>query len=321
MAHKQLQQYIIMKHNSFITIAIFSFWMAASAAMADTKPTVLVTIKPLAMLVQGVVGDELTVRQLLPGNISPHDYALKFSDVRAINEAALVVWVGPELESAFTKPLAGNRKAVLTLMSIPGITWPAVSQSVEEEHDEDHAGHDHHGHHAHARDPHLWLNPVNGQRAARAVAERLAELYPARRQIFETNLRRFVGEIEALDKQSRQTLKPLGDRGFVVTHDGYGHFVQHYGLKQLASAQVVAGRQQGAKHVAEMLALGGAVQCVFTEVQLNNKAAVQLAGKLGVETIELDPIGHDVPLSESSYLTFMENLVTAFTRGLAGGGE
>jgi len=107
----------------------------------------------------------------------------------------------------------------------------------------------------------------------------------------------------------------------VVTHDGYGHFVQHYGLKQLASAQVVAGRQQGAKHVAEMLALGGQVQCVFTEVQLNNKTAEQLARKLGVKTSELDPIGRDVQLDENSYLTFMENLITAFTQGLTASGE
>ncbi len=313
-----MQQYNIMKYNSFITIAIFSFWTVASAAVADTKPTVLVTIKPLAMLVQGVVGDELAVSQLLPGNSSPHDYALKFSDVRAINEAALVVWVGPELESAFSKPLSGNRKEVLTLMSVPSLTWPSVSQAVEKEHGEHDTEHEHHSHHAHARDPHLWLNPVNGQKVAGAVAERLAELFPDKKKAFEENLRTFSVEIEAIDSQASRTLTPLRERGFVVTHDGYGHFVQHYGLKQLASTQVVAGRQQGAKHVAEMLALGGEVQCVFTEVQLNNKTAEQLASKLGVKTIELDPIGRDVHLNAKSYLTFMENLVGAFTQGLSG---
>lgn len=310
-----------MKKYTFLSIVIFSFWMAASAAIADTKPTVLVTIKPLAMLVQGVVGDELAVRQLLPGNISPHDYALKFSDVRAINEAALVVWVGPELESAFSKPLTGNRKEVLTLMSVPNLIWPSIPQAVEEVHGEHDSRHDHHSHPAHDRDPHIWLNPVNGQMVARAVAERLAELFPDKKKTFEDNLRRFSKEIEAIDSLAIRTLTPLRERGFVVTHDGYGHFVQHYGLKQLASTQVVAGRQQGAKHVAEMLALGGEVQCVFTEVQLNNKTAEQLASKLGVKTSELDPIGRDVPLDESSYLTFLENLITAFTRGLTGSGD
>lgn len=310
-----------MKKYTFLSIVIVSFWMVASAAMADTKATVLVTIKPLAMLVKGVVGDELTVQQLLPGNISPHDYALKFSDVRAINEAALVVWVGPELESAFSKPLTGSGKEVLTLMNLPGLIWPVISQAEEEEHGEHDAMHDHHSHSVHDRDPHLWLNPVNGQMVARAVAERLAELFPDKKGAFDENLSRFSKEIEALDGQARSALTPLRERGFVVTHDGYGHFVQHYGLKQLASAQVVAGRQQGAKHVAEMLALGEQVQCVFTEVQLNNKTAEQLARKLGVKTSELDPIGRDVQLDENSYLTFMENLITAFTQGLTGSGE
>lgn len=306
-----------MKINSLINIAILSFCVLASAAIADAKPTVVVTIKPLAMLVQGVVGEELTVRQIMPGNLSPHDYALKFSDVRAINGAALVVWVGPELESAFTKPLAGAREDVLTLSNLPSISWPSVSP-LDEAQDAQGAGQDHHNHQEHARDPHLWLNPMNAQRAARAVAERLSALFPAKEQLFKANLRRFAGEIEAFDTRTRLALKPLSKKGFVVTHDGYGHFVQHYGLQQLASTQVVAGRQQGARHAAEMLALGNKVQCVFTEAQLNNKAALQLAGKLGVEAIQLDPMGHDIPLSDSSYLIFMENLVTAFTRGLSG---
>lgn len=286
---------------------------------ASDKNTVVVTIKPLAMLAYAVVGDELPIKVLMPGNVSPHDYALAFSDVRAVKAAELVIWVGPELESAMRKPLSSTDKAgLLTLAEIPDMHWPEKGEETgRQELDEEE--HHHELSHAHERDPHLWLNPENGRVAARAIAGHLNRLFPEKKHIFADNLQKFEASLDALDSRARDQLVPLSGRGFVVTHDGYSHFVQHYGLHQLAAVQVVSGRQQGARHYSELLALGEDVACVFTEVQLNNKGALQLAEQLGARTREIDPMGQQIVLSRSSYLELIQEMVADFAGCLGEG--
>jgi len=292
-------------------LVVLMWMLPASWAAATTESEVVVTIKPLAMLVKAVVGDEMPVTVLMPANVSPHDYALRFSDVRALNEAALIVWVGPELESALRKPLAAARPEVLQLSALAEMQWP-VSASKDDEHKSVVGQGESHVDHEHSRDLHLWLSPENSRVAVKAVAARLAVLYPDKAALFETNLNVFLGALDSFDQRARQRLEPLGAKGFVVTHDGYGHFIQYYGLKQLAAVQLSSGHQRGARHFAHILEFGVQVGCVFTEPQMNSKAARQLASQLGVSTAVLDPMGQQITLNRESYLEFMEGIIDTF---------
>lgn len=139
--------------NLFST-ALLALVFSVLPSVAASKPVVLASIKPVAMLVKAVVGDELSVDVLLAANASPHDHALKFSDIRAIKSADLVVWVGPELEGVLVKPLSTvPTDEQLQLTDLTTLHWP---DDAEGEH------HDHeHGHGAYTRDPHIWLNPKN----------------------------------------------------------------------------------------------------------------------------------------------------------------
>ena len=67
---------------------------------------VLSTIKPLGFIAAAITDGVSEPNVLLPTGASPHDFSLRPSDIRSINDADLVVWVGPELEGFMTKPLA-----------------------------------------------------------------------------------------------------------------------------------------------------------------------------------------------------------------------
>lgn len=301
-----------MKVSRLLRLLVLLPVFQALAVSAAPEQEILVSIKPLAMLVQGVVGDTLPVKVLMPGNVSPHDFSLKFSDLRSLNQAGLVVWVGPELESPLRKPLAEEGGRVLQLSVLPELQWPAPDQ---EEDDHLQAADEHHDHedHHYGKDPHLWLNPANARVVARAIEGQLSQLFPVHAALFRGNLQQFLVALDDFDRRAEDHLAPLRNRGFVVTHDGYGHFVQYFGLQQLASIQLGSGQHQGARHYAEMLSLGQAVTCVFAEPQLNSKAAAHLATQLGAKLGELDPLGREIPLGESSYLAFMDDLVNRFS--------
>ena len=61
---------------------------------------------------------------LVSGGASPHDYSLKPSEARAIDQAQVVFWIGPDLESFLIRPLDNvkDKIRVVALLDAPGMT-------------------------------------------------------------------------------------------------------------------------------------------------------------------------------------------------------
>ena len=166
--------------------------LLSCSAFADSR--VLTTIKPVqlisAALLNGI--DEPAV--LLPPGASPHSFALRPSDRRALADAERIYWVGPNLER-FLEDVLHDAANARELMDVPGLTL----REYAEEHAEH--GHDHHDHHHDegSLDPHIWLSLDNALVLARWMKQDLAPLYPEQQAQLDANLAHFeqqVGELE-----------------------------------------------------------------------------------------------------------------------------
>lgn len=301
----------------------FSFWRPLTGAVivrvavglimlllalgVTAKPVVLVSIKPLALIVQEVAGEQWDVETLLPVTASAHDYPLKMSDHRRLREADLVVWVGAELESFLARPLAQlPEERRLSLYELPGLFWPLASE-------EDH-GHQHLHRHS-GKDPHLWLDPRNAAQVAHAVAQRLGQLEPASAEAFRVNAERFERLTLRLDEQLSALLLPVKSAGFAVYHEGYSHFVSRYGLHQLGYVTYTPERRPGARHLQtlqNLLAKEG--RCVFLEPYHRNHAIEEMTQSLGLKLGVLDPIGSP---QVSSYEQLLVQMAEDFSACLA----
>ncbi len=116
--------------------------------MAAAAPKVVVTIKPVHSLVAGVMEGVVEPQLLLEGAATPHGYSMKPSQVRALSNADLVVWVGPSIEGFMVKPVKSLLKdaKVVELMETPGVKLlPAREGGAWEGHGHDHGDHDDHG--------------------------------------------------------------------------------------------------------------------------------------------------------------------------------
>ena len=144
--------------------------LVALSAQADV-PKVVTDIAPIQALVAKVMAGVGTSKQLLPANVSPHDYAMRPSEARALQNADLVVWVGAELTPMLEdsiESLAGKAQA-LELLHLNGTRELEFRQSEtfielslggkdahdhgthdEDHHDEhdDHADHEEHEEHS-----------------------------------------------------------------------------------------------------------------------------------------------------------------------------
>ncbi len=138
-----------------------------SAGLAHAEvPRVATDIAPVHSLVSMVMQGAGSPDLIIPPGASPHSYAMRPSEARAVAKADLVVWVGPSLAPWLEEPMSSLAQGAerLTLQDVEGIrlltnrsgvAFEAHDHGDHEGHDdhdghEDHAGHDDHEGHDHA---------------------------------------------------------------------------------------------------------------------------------------------------------------------------
>ena len=281
---------------------------------------VLTTIKPLGFIAAAITDGVSEPRVLLPTGASPHDFALRPSDIRSINEADLVVWVGPELEGFMAKPLA-KHPHVLTLTRVEGMPLFDYSKQAghEEPADEEHEGHDHDGHEGHHHegvDPHIWLGPTQALVIARAMSETLSARDPGNAERYRANLLAFQAKVDAKDKVIAGQMKAVNQKGYFVFHEAYGYWERHYGMSSKGHFTVSPERRPGAKTLVEIRKALEEKQasCIYAEPQFSPAVIESVARNTGAKVLLLDEVGEQVPLGPDGYPQFMQQLADAFAQ-------
>ncbi|HBO2800935.1 TPA: zinc ABC transporter substrate-binding protein [Pseudomonas aeruginosa] len=112
--------------------ACFALFLLASPARAEVS--VLTSIKPLQLVAAAIQDGVGQPDVLLPPGASPHQYALRPSDVRRLREVQLFYWIGPDLENFLPKVLAGRQGASVAVQDLPGMHLRKFVNFEEEEH-------------------------------------------------------------------------------------------------------------------------------------------------------------------------------------------
>lgn len=304
------------------------------AATPDLNVTV--TIRPVHALVKRIMDGAGEPRLLITGGASPHSYALKPSDARALAASDLVIRVSPALEVSLNSALESlPRKAtIMSLDQTPGIikletreggVWETHTHGDDDHADRDdhdkHADHVHGDDHAHAGheaderghqnlDAHIWLNPQNAKAIVTHVKDALVALAPAQRALFEENAEATLRDLEKLDADLEAMTRPVHDRPFIVFHDAYQYFEKRYGLNAAGSVTVSPERQAGARRITELrrkIADFDAA-CVFAEPQFEPRLIETIVEGSGAKSGVLDPEGTGMAEDTDGYFDLMRNL-------------
>ncbi len=303
----------------------------AQNALAEPS-RVVVSIKPIHSLVAGVLEGVAVPELLLSGGESPHSYALRPSQARALSSADVVFWIGPELEGFLVRPLQalGGNGRIITLMEAPGVELLAVrSGGVWEGHDHHH-GHSHgkkkhehrhdrkkgyshsHGHgHGHGEnDEHIWLDPHNAKAIVQVVASEAKTLFPGDAERIEANAGALSARLDALDAELRGNLAPLAGRPYIVFHDAYQYFERRYDLSPAGAITLSPEQSPGAQRLRQIrraIEERGAA-CVFAEPQFEPRLVATVVEGTDARQGILDPLGADIPEGPEAYFTLLRGL-------------
>lgn len=303
----------------FCFLLLAAFMPLSSAFGADMAkghpPKVAVSLPPLFALVEGVMAGIGTPSLLMTAG-SPHTQSLRPSQVRAIDRADLVFWVGPTMETFLARPMANiPTSRVVTLMERPEIhLLPARTSNahgVKAAPPEFDAKHDHdHG----AYDPHIWLSPENARAIVAIAAHRLSAIDPANAAAYQKNADALDARLKAMKAQIAKALRPLHGRPFVVQHDAYHYFEAAFALQSTAYISTMPDRRPSARHIADVIALirKTHASCLFSEPQFDPAQARAIARETGIRLARLDPIGADIPQGKDFYFKLMTRLKRDF---------
>ena len=289
-----------------IFVAFIASFLLIGSAHAEVK--VLTSIKPLQLIAAAVQDGVAIPEVLLPPGASPHNYALRPSDVRKVQSVDLLYWIGPDMEGFLPRVLNGRTLPSVAVQDLPGLTlrrFAEDSHSHAEEADE----HDH-DHRPGSLDAHLWLSPVNARVIAAKMAADLGAVDPANAARYQNNVKAFDERLDALDLRLKARLAGIAGKPYFVFHEAFDYFEDAYGLKHTGVFSVAAEVQPGAQHVAAMRTRLQEVgkTCVFSEPPLRPRLAETLVAGLPVKLAELDALGGYTPATAQGYEQVLEKL-------------
>jgi zinc transport system substrate-binding protein len=295
------------------------------SAAAAAEIAVVVTSKPIHSLVAGVMAGRGTPRVLVDGNASPHTYAMKPSDARAVHEARLLFRVSEALEP-FTRKLAKSLPssvALVTLEAAPGLTlldrrrggaFEAHGHGKADKHHD----HGHDDEDAGGKDPHVWLDPDNARAMVDEIARALSKADPAGAAAFAANAATVKDGIAALAAEIARDLEPVKDRPFVVFHDATQYFERRFGLAAAGTLTVSPEVQPSAKRLKAIRAKIAKLDasCVFAEPQFKSTLVDTVVEGTSARTGTLDPEGGLLTAGPGLYGDLMRGLASSLRRCL-----
>jgi len=343
-----LYYYIVLYYNNLniqhmknikklpLFLSILSFLTIFVPANAEIK--VVTSIKPIhslaSYLMDGVGKPDLIV----DGYSSPHNFALKPSHAKMLQDADLIFWVGEDLENFLEKPLNSIAKKAekIELIEIKGLKKLKFRERnvfdehdhgyKEDEHDDhdhdkeghkedDHDDHDDHGHEGHAHgeyDPHIWLDPMNAKVILNEMAEHLIENDQKNASKYKDNLKKSNKDLDKLIKNVKSELNK--DFKSIVFHDAYQYFEKRFNVNILGAFTVNTDVMPGAEQLAEIREIieHDKVSCVFSEPQFNPAIINAVAKDMNINTGILDPLGATLNPGKDLYFDLIGNMSKSF---------
>ncbi len=223
----------------------------AAPLCAASKLYVVTATTDLAALAQEVGGDRVAVESIARGYQDPHFVEAKPSFLLKLRKADLLIVVGLQLEIGWLPPLitqCGNPKiqvgasGYLDASQFAEILEIPTTQVTRAQGDVHPLG-----------NPHYWLDPENGRRIARGIAQKLAEMQPGDAGYFEQRFQDFSQRLTQEDKRWLEEAKPLRGLKVVTYHRSWPNFTKHFGLNVVGYVEPRPGIPPSPAHTLELI--------------------------------------------------------------------
>ncbi len=224
-----------MKKIIFVLLSLV-FGMTLASCESEESYDIVVTMYTHYDFAKQIVGDEMTVKMLVPLGEGIHDFEATSQDMVFIENAKLFVYTSSHIDSWITDPndLGSDDTIVLNM-----------EDSLEHDHDESEEEHvddtDEHEEesdegHDHDEDAHYWVDPHNSEHMIEYLLEAIIEIDEENKDTYTANANEIIKEIDDLAEGFETYLEDKTDLPsiFVAGHNAFESLAEHFGLEVVA---------------------------------------------------------------------------------------
>jgi len=237
--------------GAFVAALVLIFAACVPSVRADSKIQIMTATTDLAALAQEIGGDKVTAESVARGYQDPHFVEAKPSFLLKLRHADLLIVVGLELEIGWLPPLITQSTNPKIQVGAPGyfdasrfariLEMPtgAVTRAEGDVHPQG--------------NPHYWLDPDNGLRVAKGIADKLSEMRPGDAAYFAQRYAEFEQKLKQADQQWMAQMKPYAGRKIVTYHRSWPNFADHFGLNVVGYVEPRPGIPPSPQHTVELI--------------------------------------------------------------------
>jgi zinc/manganese transport system substrate-binding protein len=235
----------------FFAVLLACSLVFAVPAHAAKKLNVITATTDLASLAQEVGGDKIDVEAIAKGYQDPHFVEAKPSFLLKLRHADLLVVVGLDLEIGWLPPLitqSGNphiqpaAAGYLDASQFAEILEKPQGQVSRAMGDVHPLG-----------NPHYWLDPENGRRIAKGIANKLAEMDTPNASYYQQRFQDFDKRLTAAEQNWDAQMKPYVGRKVVTYHKSWPNFAKHFNLNVVGYIEPRPGIPPTPGHTIELI--------------------------------------------------------------------
>src|SRR6202163_563480 len=256
---------------------------------ADSKIRIMTATTDLASLAQEVGGDKVDVESIARGYQDPHFVDPKPSFLLKLSRAQLLIVVGLELEIGWLPPLITQCSSSRIQVGGPGyldasrfarILELPTGQVTRAEGDVHPLG-----------NPHYWLDPENGFRIAKGIADKLSEMRPEDAAYFAQRYADFEQRLKQADQRWLAEMKPYEGRKIVTYHRSWPNFAEHFHLNVVGYVEPRPGIPPSPQHTVELIQQMKRenVKVIVVEPYFDLKTPNSVARETGGQVLVLPP--------------------------------
>ena len=229
---------------------------------APKKEKIVTSIPPLKWLVQKIAGSDFEVTSIVQPNMNHELFEPKPEDLKTLEDTKVFFTYDVlPFEETIEKSLNGSDKITNVLSGVDPALFLKVHHhhhDEDEDHDHDHDKNEkheeekeHHDHDEDARDPHVWFSLEMMPQVAKNVKDKLAQMYPDKKDTFEKNYNDFLAELTKFKEEISKKMSGKTKKLFMIYHPALNYFLKDYDIKEIEIES--EGKEPSAQQIKEII--------------------------------------------------------------------
>jgi len=242
--------------------------VGCSSSNSASSLTVVTSTTVLADFVHQVGGERVSVTALVPKGGDVHTFDPSASEATAVSRAGLIVMNGLGLDDwlvSFAQEVgAGDTPDVQLAVDLPGVDYIDSN-------------------------PHLWMDAAYAAKYVERIRQKLIEIDPDGREVFDSNAVRYEQQLRVLDDWARAQLAtiPADERRVVSFHDAFPYFAAAYDLEMVGVLVESPGQDPSPAAIARVIDAirQSGVKVILAEAQFGDQLAQTISDETGVTVV------------------------------------